>query len=295
MKFVDIVSRFGDVTLRVTPVRHPWDTNSHAARLGLQLTGPDLDCSSVYVEDPEAPQTLVEFGGLADDHKGWDGEKTWASAGGDAKLRANHDQINTTRLDVTLTGGVVPRWSAFAELARRPVPLRPRLQEPRAVNGDCCTARTRRRAAAPERRNPRELRPSRSSGRDAGTAQSRSPARRRRAWPPPAAARSRCAAARARAAAAATSSSCRAAPSRPGTSTSRTSVASTAIATAMPRPSCWIDGTPVRDEDREDGDHDQRGAGDRARARRQALGDRAARVAASRRSARGCGVSRKTS
>ena len=35
----------------------------------------------------------------------------------------------------------------------------------------------------------------------------------------------------------------------------------------------------MSDEDEEDGDHDQRGAGDRARARRQALGDRAARVA----------------
>lgn len=117
MKFVDIVSRFGDVTLRVTPVRHPWDTTTKQAAWDLQLTGPELDCSSVYVEDPASPQTLVEFfAELAADHKGWDGEKTWASAGGDVTLRASHDQINTTRLDATLTGGVVPRWQVFSEI-----------------------------------------------------------------------------------------------------------------------------------------------------------------------------------
>lgn len=116
MKFVDIVSRFGDVTLRITPVRHPWDA-SPAAAWDMQLTGPELDCSSVYVEDSEAPQTLIEyFAELAAEHKGWDGEKSWASAGGDVKLSASHDQVNTTRLNATLTGGVVPRWSVFSEV-----------------------------------------------------------------------------------------------------------------------------------------------------------------------------------
>ena len=53
-------------------------------------------------------------------HKGWDGEKTWASAGGDVKLAAIHDQVNTTRLNCTLTGGVVPRWSVFSEIHSDP-------------------------------------------------------------------------------------------------------------------------------------------------------------------------------
>ena len=70
MKFVDIVSRFGDVTLRVTPVRHPWDTTTKQPAWDMQLTGPDLDCSSVYVEDPESPQTLIEyFVELAEEHR----------------------------------------------------------------------------------------------------------------------------------------------------------------------------------------------------------------------------------
>ena len=117
MKFVDIVSRFGDVTLRITPVRHPWDTSPGAVAYDMQLTGPDLDCSSVYVEDTASPQTLIEyFAELAEDHKGWDGDKTWASADGDVKLSASHDQVNTTRLSATLTGGVVPRWSVFSEV-----------------------------------------------------------------------------------------------------------------------------------------------------------------------------------
>lgn len=115
MKYVDIASRFGDVTLRVTPVAHPWDETKFA--YDVQLTGVALDASNVYMEADDAPQTLVEFcRGLADDHKGFDGERVWESAGGALKIRADHDQINATRLYVTLTGGPVPPWSAYAEL-----------------------------------------------------------------------------------------------------------------------------------------------------------------------------------
>lgn len=115
MKYVDIASRFGDVTLRITPVPHPWETDQVA--YDVQLTGVVLDASSVYWEDHDAPQTLIEFcRGLADDHKGFDGERVWKSAGGALKIRADHDQINATRLYVTLTGGPVPPWSASAEL-----------------------------------------------------------------------------------------------------------------------------------------------------------------------------------
>ncbi len=117
MNYVDIASRFGDVTLRVTPVRHPWDAASALPAWDVQLTAPNLDASGVYVHDDDAPQTLPEFcRELAEAHKGFDGEKLWESAGGELKIRADHDQINATRLYVTLTGGVVPRWSAYAEL-----------------------------------------------------------------------------------------------------------------------------------------------------------------------------------
>lgn len=115
MQYVDIASRFGDVTLRVTPVPHPWDPTKVA--YDMQLTGVDFDASGVYMEDNEAPQTLVEFcRELADDHKGFDGERRWQAVGATATLRADHDQINTTRLYVTLTGGPVPEWKAYAEL-----------------------------------------------------------------------------------------------------------------------------------------------------------------------------------
>ncbi len=115
MKYVDIASRFGDVTLRVTPVPHPWDPAQIA--YDIQLTAVDLDASGVYMEDAEAPQTLVEFcRELADNHKGFDGEKHWQSIGGGLKIRADHDQINATRLYVQLSAGVVPEWTAYAEL-----------------------------------------------------------------------------------------------------------------------------------------------------------------------------------
>jgi hypothetical protein len=83
----------------------------------VQLTGVILDASDVYVEADDAPQTLIAFfRELADDHKGFDDERTWESAGGALTLRADHDQINATRLYVTLTGGPVPPWRASAEL-----------------------------------------------------------------------------------------------------------------------------------------------------------------------------------
>ncbi|MGH2942814.1 MAG: DUF6228 family protein [Solirubrobacteraceae bacterium] len=117
MSYVDIASRFGDVTLRVTPVRHPWDGAATLPAWDIQVTGQDFDASAVVVEDVEAPQSLVEFcRELADDHKGWDGDKHWQSAGGGLRIRADHDQINTTRLHVSLSGGPTPPWTAHAEL-----------------------------------------------------------------------------------------------------------------------------------------------------------------------------------
>ena len=115
MRYVDIASRFGDVTLRVTPVPHPW--NDGQVAYDVQLTGDILDASNVYMEAEDASESLAAFcRGLADDHKGFDGERRWESAGRALTIRADHDQINATRLYVTLTGGPVPPWSASAEL-----------------------------------------------------------------------------------------------------------------------------------------------------------------------------------
>ena len=117
MLFIDIESRFGDVILRITPVRHPWDTETQKPAWDVQLVAVDLDSSGLYLEDPEAPQALAAFfRELSDNHQGFDGDKHWQSVGGLLKLRADHDQINTTRLYATLTGGVTPEWSAQAEL-----------------------------------------------------------------------------------------------------------------------------------------------------------------------------------
>src|SRR5215217_3948705 len=69
-----------------------------------------------------------------------------------------------------------------------------------------------------------------------------------------------------------------------GTSTQRTTVASTATATAMPRPNCLTVGAPfdgrgtVYYEGEEDGDHDHRRRGDHTRRRSEAVDDGLARI-----------------
>lgn len=158
MKYVDIESRFGDVTLRVTPVPHPWDPEADRPGWDVQLTGHDLDASGVYVEDDEAPQTLVEFcRELADEHKGFDGEKRWESAGGELEIRADHDQVNTTRLYVTLAGGPPPRWSASAELHVDPLRF-DRVYKNLELYGDEVLSGEVEAGAEPQRIDPREPR-----------------------------------------------------------------------------------------------------------------------------------------
>jgi len=78
----------------------------------------------------------------------------------------------------------------------------------------------------------------------------------------------------ARAAAAATSSTCRAAPSPPARGISRTIVASTPIATALPRPISLIDGSPVPTNTRNTQTMISARRCDRARARGEPLRDR---------------------
>lgn len=138
-------------------MRHPWDSETIQPAWDMQLTGPELDVSSRYVEDPESPQTLVQFcEELAAEHKGWDGEKTWQSAGGDVKLSAGHDQINTTRLTATLTGGVVPRWTAISELHVDPLRF-DRVAKNLQLYGEELFGDEYDEDAEPVRRNPRQI------------------------------------------------------------------------------------------------------------------------------------------
>jgi len=157
VKFVDLVPRFGDVTLRFTPIRHPWDEETTKPAWDIQLSGPDIDVSGTYVEDPDAPQTLVEYcEELAAEHKGWDGEKTWQSAGGDIKLSANHDQVNTTRTTATLTGGVVPRWTASCEVHVDPYRF-DRVAKNLVLYGEELFGDEYDENGEPERRDPRAI------------------------------------------------------------------------------------------------------------------------------------------
>ena len=98
-----------------------------------------------------------------------------------------------------------------------------------------------------------------------------------------------------RAAPASTSSTRRAAASPPARSASRTSVASSRIATPRPVAELLQRGRAGDDEGEEDGDHHERGARDDPRRPRRALPRPRARCHRARASARGSRVSRNTS
>lgn len=61
MKYVDIASRFGDVTLRITPVPRPWDGAGARPALDIQLTGEQFDASAVVIEDDDTAQKPVRI------------------------------------------------------------------------------------------------------------------------------------------------------------------------------------------------------------------------------------------
>ena len=60
------------------------------------------------------------FQAMADDWRGWEGEKTWGSLEGELGLRATHNGIGTVRLQVELGSGQLvgdgAGWSAVAVL-----------------------------------------------------------------------------------------------------------------------------------------------------------------------------------
>jgi len=116
MDFVDIVSRFGDICLRVTPMPDPLGGDVPAWSLSLNGDGP-ISVGLVAADDPEGEQTLLEFfAELQDERLGWDGRKHWQSRFAALQIDAEHDQVNTTRLYVELTGGPVPQWQVNVEM-----------------------------------------------------------------------------------------------------------------------------------------------------------------------------------
>ena len=118
MNHVDIVSRFGLLTLRLTPVPRPDDVPpSERPAWEARLLKQGLDATIVTQEDPDEPQTLIEFmNEIYAERLGWDGKREWRSRFGALTIVADHDQINTVRLYVQLSGGVIPQWTAYAEL-----------------------------------------------------------------------------------------------------------------------------------------------------------------------------------
>ena len=93
---------------------------------------------------------------LAADHKGWDGDKTWQSAGADIALSANHDQVNTTRLTATLHRRRVPPWTASCELHVDPYRF-DRVAKNLALYGEELFGDEYDEDAQPERRDPRKI------------------------------------------------------------------------------------------------------------------------------------------
>jgi len=111
MSYVDIVSRFGELTMRLEPVVDPEESERAAWNVRITGKGP-LQAGPVLArEDPDEPQTLLEFfDDINAEQRGWDGEKRWQSLFGNVKITADHDQVNSVRLYIEMRGGPVPQW-----------------------------------------------------------------------------------------------------------------------------------------------------------------------------------------
>lgn len=117
MNHVDLESRYGSLTLRLAPAPHPDGPQSPAVAWAVRTLNQGLELSLVTPEDPDAPQTLIElFEEIDAEQRGWDGPKQWESRFGALKIVATHDQINAVILKLDLRGGIMPQWTAQAEI-----------------------------------------------------------------------------------------------------------------------------------------------------------------------------------
>jgi hypothetical protein len=115
-------ARISSGRLELTPVAHPREPESaERPTWKASLTATDLAVTIVTPESNEQERTLAEFfDWIYEDRHGWDGEREWQSELGALTMTCIHDQINTVKMRVQLRGGVVPQWTATAELHMDP-------------------------------------------------------------------------------------------------------------------------------------------------------------------------------
>ena len=116
-------ARISSGRLELRPVDHPREPDSaERPTWNASLTAANLSATIVAPEGDEEERTLAEFfDWIYEDRHGWDGERSWKSEfGGELSMTCVHDQINTVRLRIELRGGVVPQWTATAELHMDP-------------------------------------------------------------------------------------------------------------------------------------------------------------------------------
>jgi hypothetical protein len=81
------------------------------------LTGAGLSAGLVVSEATWEPRSLADFvRDLADDWRGWEGDRTWQSEEAELRLTARHNGTNTVLVRVEMEDGAPPRWRCEAEL-----------------------------------------------------------------------------------------------------------------------------------------------------------------------------------
>jgi hypothetical protein len=85
------------------------------------LTGDGLHATRTCPEAGWQPQLLWQFlTGLADNWRGWEGERTWVSEDAEVRLTALHDKTNAVIVTVQFDDGSPARWILTAELELDP-------------------------------------------------------------------------------------------------------------------------------------------------------------------------------
>jgi hypothetical protein len=86
-----------------------------------RLVGAGVDASVRCPEAAWEPRSLADFlAALAQDWKGWEGERVWQSAEVEMRLTARHEKANTVIVEVVMEDGAPPRWRCEAELELDP-------------------------------------------------------------------------------------------------------------------------------------------------------------------------------
>jgi hypothetical protein len=85
------------------------------------LSGMGLSAGLDVSEASWEPCSLTDLvGDLAQDWRGWDGDRSWQSEEAELRLTARHDKSNTVLVRVEIEDGAPPRWRCEAELELDP-------------------------------------------------------------------------------------------------------------------------------------------------------------------------------